>query len=109
MKIPHHLYVLINRSMLCNSGIEVENNFLLESLAMCHDDNTNLVMYFTFNTAFTSYIHQFNLTEDLKFPFLTNKTTSEYTIFLTSSGFDDPLFTAPQTFKEYISQYKHQK
>ena len=42
---------------------------------------------------------------------LTNKTTSEYTllIFLNNSGFDDSLFTAPQTLKEYISQYKHQK
>ena len=48
---------------------------------------------------------------DLKFPILTNKTTSEYTllIFLNKSIFDDSLFTAPQTLKEYISQYKHQK
>ena len=97
--------------MLCNCGIEVENNFLLESLGMCHDANTTLVMYFTVNTAFTNYIDQSSLTEDLKFPVLTNKTTSEYTllIFLNNSGFDDPLFTAPQTLKEYILQYKHQR
>ena len=78
---------------------------------MCHDANTILVMYFTVNTAFTNYIDQFNLTKDLKFPILTNKTTSEYTllIFFNNSGFDDSLFTAPQTLKEYISQYKHQK
>ena len=68
-------------------------------------------MYFTVNTAFTNYIDQFNLTKDLKFPILTTKTTSEYTlpIFLNNSGFDDSLFTTPQTLKEYISQYKHQK
>ena len=50
---------------------------------------------------------QFNITEDLKFPILTNKTSSEYAllIFLNNSGFDDSLFTS----KEYISQYKHQK
>ena len=97
--------------MLCNSGIEAENNFLLESLATCHDANTNLVMYFTVNTAFTNHIDQFNLAEGLKFPILTNKTTSEYTlpIFLNNCGFYDYLFTAPQTLKEYISQYKHQK
>ena len=30
-------------------------------------------------------------------------------IFLNNSGFNDSLFTAPQTLKEYISQYKHRK
>ena len=67
--------ILVNRNLLCNCGIEVGNNFLLESLATCHDANTNVVMYFTVNTVFTNYIDQFNLTEDLKFPILTNKTT----------------------------------
>ena len=44
IKIPSHPYVLVNRSMLCNCSIEVENNFLLESLATCHDTNTDLVL-----------------------------------------------------------------
>ena len=111
IKIPSHPYILVNRSMLCNCGIGVENNFLLESLATCHYSNINLVIYFTVNTAFTNYIDQFNLTEHLKFPILTNKTTSEYTlpILLNNSRFDDSLFSALQTLKEYISQYKHQK
>ena len=111
IKILSHPLFLVNRSMLCNCGIEVENNVLLESLAACHNGNTNLVMYFIVNTAFTNYINQFNFTKDLKFPNLTNKTTSEYTlpIFLNNSRFDDSLFTTPQTLKEYISQYKHQK
>ena len=111
IKIPSHPYILVNRSILCNCGIEAENNFLLESLATCHDANTNLVMYFMVNTAFTNYIDQFNLTEDLTFPILTNKTTSEYTlpIFLNSSKFDDSLLTTPQTLKDYIAQYKHEK
>ena len=60
IKIPSHPYVLLNRSVLSNCGIEVENNFLLESLAMCHDAYTNLVMYFTLNTALTNYINQLN-------------------------------------------------
>ena len=110
-EIPSHPYILVIRSILCNCGIEAENDFLLESLAICHNANTNLVMYFMVNTAFTNYIDQFNLTEDLKFPILTNKTTSEYTlpIFHNNSKFDDSLLTAPQTLKEYIAQYKHEK
>ena len=111
IEIPSHIYVLVNRSVVCNCGIEMENNFILEPLATCHDANTNLVMYFRVSTAFTNYINQFNLTDDLIFPILTNKTTSEYTltIFLNNSKFDDSLSTAPQTLKEYIAQYKHEK
>ena len=105
IEIPSHPYILVNRSVLHNCGTEVENNFLLESIATCHDANTNLVMYFTVNTAFSYYIDQFNLTEELKFPIITNKTTSEYTlpIFLNNTRFDDSIFTTPQTLKEYIA------
>ena len=97
--------------MLCNCGIEVENNVLLESIATCDDANINLIMDFTVNIVFPNYINQFDLTKDLKSPILTNKTTSEYTlpIFLNNFRIDDSLFTAPQTLKEYISQYKHHK
>ena len=35
VKIPSHPYVLINRSVLCNCGIEADNQCLLESLAAC--------------------------------------------------------------------------
>ena len=52
IRIPSHLYALVNRSVLCNCGIEAENHFLLESLAACNDANSNLVMYFTMNTCF---------------------------------------------------------
>ena len=58
IKILSHPYILVNRSVLCNCGIEAENNFLLESLAACHDANSNLVIYFTVNTAFVYYIDQ---------------------------------------------------
>ena len=34
IRIPSHLYVLVNRRVLCNCGIEAENHFLLESLAI---------------------------------------------------------------------------
>ena len=68
IKIPSHLYVLVNRSVLCNCGIEAENNFLLESLAACHGAESKLEMYYMVNTAFVNYID--NLTEFLKFPIL---------------------------------------
>ena len=44
---------------------------------MCHDTNTKLIMYFTINSAFTNYLNEFNLTEELEVPILTNKSTSE--------------------------------
>ena len=96
----------MNRSVLCNCGIEAENNFLLESLAAFHDADTNLVMYFTVN-----YLDQFNLIEKPTFPILTNKTTLEHTllIFLNDTRFDNNLSSASQTLKEYNSQYKQKK
>ena len=48
--------MLVNRSVLCNCRIEVEKNFLFDSLAVCHDANLQLVMYFMVNTTFVSYL-----------------------------------------------------
>ena len=59
IKIPSHIYTLLNRSVSCNGGIEAENYLLLESLAACQDVNLKLVMYTTVNTAFINYINQF--------------------------------------------------
>ena len=111
IEIPSHPYILVNRSILCNCSIEAENNFLLESLATCHNRNTKLIMYFTVNTAFTNYSDQFNLTEELEMPTFTNKSASEFTlpVFLNKSTFDDTLLSAPLTLKEYTAQYKHEK
>ena len=111
IEIPSHPYVLVNRSVLCNCGIEAENNFLLASLATGHDSNTKLIMYFTINSAFTNYLNEFNLTEELNISILTNKSTSEVTlpVFLNKSTFDDMLLSSPLTLKEYIAQYKHDK
>ena len=63
IRIPSHLYVLVNGSVLCNLHIEAENYFLLETSAACHDSNSKLDMYFTVNMAFVNYLDQFtNLT-----------------------------------------------
>ena len=81
VKIPSYLYVLVNRSVLCNCGIEVENNFLFESLASCHSAESKLVMYFRVNTAFINYLD--NLTESLEFPISLNRTTHRFHFFTT--------------------------
>ena len=90
----------------------MENNFLLESLAACHDSNSKLVMYFTENTVFVNYLDQINdLTESLEFPTLKNKTTFKQTlpISLNRCKFDSELITAPRNLKDFIHQYNSKK
>ena len=55
VKILSHPYVLLERSVLCNSAIEAENNFLLESIAACPGKPSALTMYCTVNTVFMNY------------------------------------------------------
>ena len=56
IKIPSHLYVLVNRSILCNCGIEADNHHLPESITSCDKKTTKLIMYFTINLALTNYL-----------------------------------------------------
>ena len=111
LEIPSHPYIMVNRSILCNCGIEAENNYLLKSLGACHDSNSKLVMSFTINNAFTNYLNKFNLTEELEVPVFTNKSTLEITlpVFLNKTKFDESLLLALLTLKEYITQYKQDK
>ena len=101
--------MLVNRSVLCNYRIEVENNFLLESLAACHDAESKLVMYYTVNIAFGNYFD--NLTHSLKFPISLNRTSYEQTlpISLQSFKFDSDLLKVPRTLKDYAHQFQHKK
>ena len=48
VKILSHPYVLVNRSVLCNCGIEADNYYLLESLTACDNSkrNSKLTIYF---------------------------------------------------------------
>ena len=112
VKIPSHPYVLVNRSVLCNCGIEVDNHFLLESLAACENTHSKLTMHFTVNTAFVNYLDKFlNLTESLEFPVVKEKTMFEQTlpISLNISKFDPTLLTASSNLKEFINSYTHHK
>ena len=64
VKIPSHPYVLVDRGILCNCGLEADNHHLLESLAACNNRHTKLKMHFTINLAFTNYLNEIsNLTE----------------------------------------------
>ena len=112
IKIPHHPYMLVYRSVLCNCGIEVENHFLLELLAACQDSSSKLIMYFTINTSFVYYLDQFpNLTESLELLIRKTKTSFEQTlpISLNVSKFDSYLLTASNNLKNFIHQYTHKK
>ena len=66
VKIPSHPYVLVQRSILCNCGIEADSHHLLESLAACNSGLTKLTMYFTINLAFSNYLELMpNITNQL--------------------------------------------
>ena len=94
VRIPSHPYVLVNRGVLCNCGIEADNYYLLELLAACNNKNAKLTMYIMINTAFANYLDMFpNLTESMQFPLFKNRTTYEQTlpINLNITGFDTTL------------------
>ena len=88
IKLPSHPYVLINRTVLCNCRIEVEDNFLLESMATCTGKQSYLVMYFTVNTTFMHYFD--SLTDKLDVHILKNwtitRSTKDYNILFTNTG-----------------------
>ena len=111
IEIPSHPYVLLNRTVLCNCIIEAENNFLLESIAACDPDSTDvdLEMYFMANTAFLNYFE--GLIDTLKVPMLQNMTMQEHIlpISLESDDFDKELLEAPEMLRELVENYKRKK
>ena len=111
IEIPTHPYVLLNRTILCNCIIEAENNFLLESIAVCDPDNdgADLEMYFVANSAFLNYFGK--LINMLEAPFLHDIMTQEHAlpISLESDDFDKELLTAPETLRELVEKYKKRK
>ena len=106
VRIPSHPYGLVNRSVLCNCGMEVKNHFLLKSLAACENANSKLTMCFTVNTASENYLDKFpNLTESLEFPVIKNRTTFQQSlpISLNISKFDPTLMTASSDLKDLLT------
>ena len=109
VKIPSHPCVLVNRSVLCNCGIEADNHYLLESLAACNNKAYNLVMYFTINMAFTNYL---NMLPNLTIPSLIrDRTTYEQPLLvnLTFPIFDSSLKDAPTKLKGFMHNYAKYK
>ena len=112
VKIPSHPYVMVNRSVLCNCGIEVDNHYLLESLAAYDNKISKLTMYFTINTAFTNYLVMSpNLTDSLQIPLIKNRTTYEQTmpITLNVSKFDRSLLHVSMDLKDFMGCYTKRK
>ena len=111
IEILSHPYVLLNRTILCNCIIEAENNFLLESIAVCDPDGNgaDLEMYFVANTAFLNYFEE--IINMLEAPFLHNISMQEHIlpISLQSNDFDKELLTAPETLREVVEKYKKRK
>ena len=106
IKIPSHHYVLVNRSVLCNCGIEADNHHLLESIATCDIKISKLIMYFTINLAFTNYLNMLpNLTDSL--PLIKDRTKYEQPLplNLSVSNFDSSLRYALTKLKDFMIDY----
>ena len=106
VKITSHPYVLINRSILCNCGIEADNHHLLEALAACYKKHSKLKMYFTINLAFTNYLDLMpNIMEQLNL----NRDKTNYEeplpVYLNISCFDNSLSNRPGKLKDFMHNY----
>ena len=112
VKIPSHPYVLVNRSVLCNCGIEADNHYLLESLAACDSRNSKLTMHFMINIAFANYLDMFpNFTESPQIPLIRNRTMYEkiLPVNLSISSFDITLLHVSTNLKDFINDYTMKK
>ena len=106
IKIPSHPYVLVNRGILCNCGIEADNHHLLESIAACDNKITKLVMYFTINLAFTNYLDMLpNMTDSLSI--IKDRVRYEQPLSLNLSilHFDNSLRHRPTKLKDFMTNY----
>ena len=103
IRIPSHPFVLVNRSVLYNCGMEADNHHLLEmeSIATCDNKVTKLIMYFTINLAFINYLDMIpNLTYSL--PIIKGRTRYEQPLPLNLSipHFDNSLRHRPTNLKD---------
>ena len=109
VKNPGHLYVLIYRTVLCNCGIEVEDNVVLESIAACPGKQSDLTMYFTANTAFMHYFD--SLSNSLESHISQDWMMQEQVLPISLPMFDfvSKLLKAPKTLKDVVFQYQQKK
>ena len=98
---------LLDRNILCNCDIEAEDNFLLESLAACGENNIQkLEMFFTVNLAFLDHLE--DLTEMLDTPVDRNWMHDKQILPISLESFEinSSLLQAPKTLKDYIKQFQ---
>ena len=111
VNIPGHPYILMKWSILCNCNIEVESNFLLESLAACEgpDAKIDLEMHFTVNLAFMNYFE--DILENLGKHISLNWTTQEQIlpIWLETFEIRPNVINAPKTLQDLAVQYRNKK
>ena len=99
--------MLLDRNILCNCDIEVESNFLLESLAACNEhEKPDLEMYFTVNLAFMDYLEQ--LDETLTITINRNWMNAKCSILISLDTFqiNPKLMHAPIMLKDFVEQYQ---
>ena len=108
VKILSHPYVLVDRGILCNCGLEADNHHLLKSLAACNNRHTKLKMYFTINLAFTNYLNEMsNLMEHPPI----DRSITEYEqispihLNVSTTSFDSSLHSRPSRLKDFV--HKH--
>ena len=101
IKFPSHPYVLLKRTVLCDCGIEAEDNFLLESITACPGKQSALTRYYIVNTAFMHYFD--SLTDNLETPISQNWATQIFPISLQMFEFDSKLPMAPKTKRSCLS------
>ena len=105
VKIPSHPYVLVNRSVLCNCGIEADSHHLLESLATC-DSKQSKLMYFTINLAFSNYLELMpNMTEHQTLNRDKMLREQPLPVYINISCYDTTLTDRTTKLKEFIHNY----
>ena len=106
VKIPSHTYVLVNRSILCNCGIEADNHHLLELVAACNKKHTKLTMYFTINLTFTNYL---DLMPTIMEQIILNRDKTSYElplpVYLNISCFDNSLSNRLGKLNDFVHNY----
>ena len=94
VNIPSHPYVLLDRNILCNCDIEEEDNFLLESLVACRENNVQkLDIFFTVNLVFLDHLE--DLTEVLDTPNDRNWRHDKQILPISLESFEIPAYYSP--------------
>ena len=108
VKIPSQPYVLVNRSILCNCGIEADSHHLLESLAACDSKQSKLIMYFTINLAFFNFLELIpNMTEHKALNRDKMLKEQPLPVYINISCYDTTLTDRTTKLKEFIHNYIH--